>query len=512
MSVYKLIIPADVASLFMSVLKHGKVRCDLFVTHKDIHVVADTGVLCFTHDSVIAESCSFVFPISTTTLSMKINSDVVLEWAAETRSDGDVAVINARLVVLGNTIPLPDAGTCEIIPQEIPAFKPIPPALTSVIPHLSKYATDGRYGHSLVFPGVVFTRRSVFATTGSTAACWSDSPLIIDTCDSTIDIVDTFYETMQRYNSEVFDAFSNLYIKCIDSPDAYWEELDFFSDDFMYRTAAEWLHIFKEKFPSVQVFVDAIGHIIHKPQELVPITFPKYLDKLLIQDECQYGFGLRYTDTCLIDSCKIKTPGDIMFFLTSPTYGGKRLSGQLMWYTPVNVNHAKLVKPLDDKMYNLAMSFDDDMLCKIPVSVFQTFLQRAKAPLKLSPSDVQNIVFTNHNGKLGVGTLLDGTITSTATTLPCPKGLDEYVILPAGFADISLPFNVTTVKMLFDEKDANMPVFVLAGHILYCFGRIDSFDNNVRQKPQITFSSEVITAPSVPKFGIVPTPLVHAKR
>ena len=279
----------------------------------------------------------------------------------------------------------------------------------------------------------------------------------------------------------------------------------------MYRTSEEWLQIFKEQFPTVEEFTDAYSDVITRIPHVVPIHFPKYLDKVLIQDSCSYGFGMHYADSCL-KVPDIKTPVNVLFFLTTESYGGRKLQGRLIWYTPVDINHARIVGALDKKLYELYAALDQSFQCKVPTPVFRLFQQQSKVPVQLAPTDVPNVAFTNHNGKLGIGTLLGCEITSKATAIPCPNGLTDYVIISQGFSSIAMPYNVQSVTMAFNEADVNTPVFVVVGTIMYCFARRDNYESEERIMIPVNQLSSMIATPSMPKFGIAPDPIILTPR
>jgi len=504
---YKLTIPADIAMLFLSIMKKNRVLCEFIVTHRDVHVVSDDGVVGYEHGIKIHEPCSFVFPIDP---SIKMDSDMDIEWDVETDANDAIHVKNAKFTFAGHVLQVPSAGWSTVKAIDYTECKSLPPALTSALPTLSKYATDGRRGISVIFPGVVFTNQSVFATTGTVAACWGDA--VHDTNATTSSIVAAFREIIGRYNEENTAVFTQLYNYCVTTPEDYWETLDFLFDDFMYRSAEEWLHIFKNQFPTAESFCETLGNTVSDAIDVLPVSFPSYLDKLLVQDECTYGFAMRYLEYCLHEACKIKTPSDMLFCITAQTYGGKKLQGKLVWYTPISISFARMVKALDKKLYATLAAMDKTLFCHIPTAVFQTLQKKARVTKKLVPTDVPNVAFINHGGKLGIGSVLQGEIASTATTLSCPKGIEKYVIIPAEFAKITIPFNVTTVTMAFKEDDVTVPVYVIAGNILYCFGRIDRYEGQERVAYSVTYQDSVIVTPPQSKFGIVSAPLVLAKR
>jgi len=507
MSAYSLTIPLDVANLFIDVLKKEKVYRVLYVTHTAVQAIKEDGVLCYVHDVEIVEPHSFVFPLSITS---PVLSDLTLTWRTNQNGD-EVIVCDASFSHSDITVPIVDAGrsnqgTPPLPP--VPEFTTLPPAVTSVIPSLSKYTCSVKFGHSRIFPGVVFTNRSAFATTGTQCACWSDiTTPPHEQCETTACLVEQFKAQIEKYNAGVSDAFAELYRRCISSPEDFWERLDF-SDEYMYHDAAEWLQMFKEQFPDETVFIEEWGHELKKPPNLFPMHFPKYLEKMLVQDECSYAFDMYYTDSLLNLPVEIKNPANILFFLSTLTYGGRLLPGQLVWFTAVDVHLAKSIGTLDMLLYSKLASLDETSRCIVPVSVFKTFQKRAKIQHTLTPTDVPNVVFANHSGMLGIGVLLDGEITSTATTIPCPKGLGDYVVIPPTLASIPIPHSVNSVTLVFKEDDVDIPVYVLVGNMMYAYARLDKFEGSVRVKSHVKQTTNVIATPKVSKFGLVATPVV----
>jgi len=196
MQSYSVRIPHDVANLFIDILKKDRVMCTLFVTSTAVQIFTETGVLCYEHGEKINDPVAFVF--SQRTLS-NINSDMCLAWDVDT-SSGEVQVCNARYIFAGITVNIEGSDKQGVETHEIPKCTLLPTALTSVIPQLSKFTEKGRYTHSRVFPGVVFTEQSAFATTGVHAACWTDSATSHLRCNTTAGIVDSFREILDRYN------------------------------------------------------------------------------------------------------------------------------------------------------------------------------------------------------------------------------------------------------------------------------------------------------------------------
>ena len=441
----------------------------LLVTHTAVQVFTDEGVLSYTHGIKINEPVSFVFPVDSLAPA---NSDVLIRWDVDQDIHGAYSVYHANCLMQGKTTPISSAGISHQTTYTFPKFSPIPTVLTSVIPSLSKYMEKSSYG--AMFPGVIFTKQSAFATDGKKFASWSDSTLPSD-CVITFKLVESYREIHDKYSKEENEVCAKLYEQCISSPEDYWEYIDI---DDISSNPAEWLDALKEEYPSAEDFVNAFGQRNKSPVNF-PMSFPKYLDKMLEQNECCYGFDIQYTDAWMdipLTELKMETdnPSDVVFFLSTSTYGGRELTGQLIWYTFVRIHNS--VKSLDAIMFDRFVELDKSLHCPIPVSVFNTFKQLVKKPKK----GESTVAFTNHDGMLGIGVRSGDEIMSTPTTVKSPRGLVDYVTLPYDVVSIPIPSDVAVVTIIFEEDDN--AVFVVVGNMMYCYLKLDTYEGGERVK------------------------------
>jgi hypothetical protein len=502
MNRYRIDIPKDILTMFVSLIKKDKILRSFLITPTAVLVQTLEGCLCYTHNIEIPEFCSFVFPFDP---AIKPGSDMSIEWDTVTNTAGSTHVENAKYIFSNAVLNIEHVSCSEKTLPQLPTFQPFSRSLAAAIPTLSKYATSDR--DIRVFPGIVFTDRSAFATDAVRFAGWTDSSFTSEVGQTTSAFLAAYLKVYNQFMQETKTAFTTFYEDCTNNPQKYFES---FQTNYGTDTPESWLADFLEEFPDLETFTDRFCQIPTDPPSSLPIAFPKYLEKILTQDACSYGFATDYTQgfpfLCCDSSPDMPVyPSSITFFLSTSTYAGRKLPGQLIWHTSIDPHRARSTRPLDTLLFTKFTDIDDKYRYMIPTSAFIAIQDHAKKHTRHSKTSASGIAFVNHNGKLGIGNLLDHEIHSTPTSLPLPVGIEQHISIPIAFADIPVPTNLSSITLILDESNDDIPVCIIVGNITYIYARIGDFTpKGDRASHTIRFHDTPLSIPLTPKLLLTP--------
>lgn len=506
MSHYRVHIPQDILVLLLTVLKKERIHRAFLVTPTVVMARTTDGCLCYTHGVEISETCSFVFPFDP---ASQPGSDMYIEWDTVTDKKGTIRVENARYEFSDAALSVENVSCSEKTSLQFPVFQPFSRVLASAIPTLSKCAITADQYHSIrAFSGIVFTNRSAFATDGRQFAGWTDSSPTSEVCQTTSAILNAYQAADSRFTQETKTALTTLYEDCVNYPQKYMES--FLQDDDL-NTPESWLTAFHENYPDLESFIDEFSPVRDNTLEILPIAFPKYLEKILTQDACSYGFEIDYSkglSDCIYDPLPGAPlfPSSISFFLSTSTYGGRKLPGQLVWHTRVDTFRVNRICPVDSRLFDEYTNFDEKHRYTVSASAFTAFQDHVKNFTRFTTVCTSGVAFVNHQGKLGIGNLLNHEIHSTPTPLPLPAGLEKYVVVPLSFVDIPIPAYISSVTMVFDDSKDDSVVGIIVGNIVYFYARIESFDQDDKRDPYpIRFQDTPLSIPLAPKMRFTPT-------
>ena len=511
MSHYRIQVPQDILSLLLSVLRKDPINRHLLITPTFIEAGSSIGCMCYTHNVEIDPLCSFVFPIDP---SAKISSDLAIEWDVVIDDNGDIRIKNAKYIFSDATVAVSHASCSSEKSRQLPEFQPFPHSLASAIPVLSKFVPQLNSSDSYRYSsGIVFTERSTFATTGTQFVCWTDSPSINDNGQTNASIFTAYLDIHSRLETETKSALTAVYEECIQNPSKHLNTFEF--DEYSAPSPEEWLESFKDYYPTVDEFIKRFAASSIKrgdePPSYFSIFFPKYLENILTQDSCSYGFGFDYVHSLFnYNAFDVSTaiPSTISFFLSTTTYLGKKLQGPLVWHTTIDSGLSSKIGTYDSLLFGYFIDFDKKFHYNVPASVFSAFQSHIKRFTRLSSLNSSGVAFTNHHEELGIGNLLDHEIQSTPTSLPLPAGISNYVVIPSSFADIQVPPHVSSITLLFNESKLDLPVCVVVGNLLYFFARKDNIQNGERIPFPVKFLDTPLIIPATPKFGFAPATIL----
>jgi len=507
MTHYRIQIPHDIFILFLSVIKKERIHRSILITSDVVMVQTTDGGLCYTHGIRFSKSRFFTFPVDFTA---QPSSDVYLEWDTVTNETGEVHVENAKYKSGRIVLNVEQVSCSKKTSPQFPAFNQFPCDLTSSIPALSKCANlvDARRSYSAP-PGIVFTRRSAFATDGRQFASWSGTSPAPQVCRGTAAILAQYTNTYAELIQKTTAVCGTLYKEFTINPQKYKDP--FFQDDDL-ETPESRLSRFTERFPNLETFIKEHCLFPNEPPAYVPITFPKYLEKVLTLDKCEYGFAIDYSQELFQRDYEpspdgLSFPSDISFFLLTSTYEGRRLPGYLIWHTQIGIPRLGARGSVDSMLFDKYEAFDDKFRYTIPASTFSTFQEHLKTNTPFTnATSASGVAFVNHQGKLGIGSLFNHEIHSTPTSLPLPAGIDQYIIIPQAVIDIPIPAHAPSITFTFDEWDTTSHVYITVGSITYCYARIENTNQDGERVPYpIRFQDTPLSIPPAPKLRFFPS-------